>query len=493
MNYRFGYRASGDASDLQRLCTEYNLQVQIVDTVALSASSPSSGPRTRDKDASTFLQVQQIGSSSLAPVDNESDGSTKVGTLPNAPPRGQDFPNTKGEKTSVIGASPVSSTHVRGALKSGDMDLVGALLSRRHRVVVTGQLTRSTTRSEGPGAQSRNMALEFRVRTKDDSEGAAGLRSSAADGSSNGNGTPAASASDVARRSGDEGADVGHSQHFVEASEGSSSTLRPEDGKGSAEMGDSRTNREAGSESGNRDESSNGSVREIALNPSSSSSSVSSRSTSSRSISSRSNSSGSSPSRSDRSSYSSVGSEDAGSQLDTSSNANFATSQSNSSVQVANRSSSSDSVSSAQSSVFHNENVEVQTPTFSSSSSVQDGLSKLGLGSFRLPQGDAQEKQRISLFCPPATLSNQPPGPGQYREVCVILPFSPDGVRPQTSPQPATRELEKEVFLGFAVVEVLANGGLLIHFEEMNNPVSSQKGYGWAQWEGLNFDIALDF
>lgn len=82
-NYRFGYRAAGDASDLVKLCEEYGLEAYIINSV---------------------MDMNQI-SESL----NSNDGKE----------RGQ-----------------VSSTRVRYALDKGDMKYVSELLGRNHRLVL---------------------------------------------------------------------------------------------------------------------------------------------------------------------------------------------------------------------------------------------------------------------------------------------------------------------------------------------------------------------
>nr|GMD88060.1 FAD synthetase 2, chloroplastic-like [Ipomoea batatas] len=80
-NYRFGYKASGDASDLLRLCNEYGIQAYIINSVMDKNQDPSS----------------------LYSYD--------------AKERGQ-----------------VSSTRVRYALAKGDMKYVSELLGRHHRL-----------------------------------------------------------------------------------------------------------------------------------------------------------------------------------------------------------------------------------------------------------------------------------------------------------------------------------------------------------------------
>lgn len=83
-NYRFGYKAAGDASDLVRLCQEYGLQSAIVDPImdTLNLSIPVS-------------------------IDDSS--------------------REKGQ---------VSTTRICKALAKGDMDRVAALLGRRHRILI---------------------------------------------------------------------------------------------------------------------------------------------------------------------------------------------------------------------------------------------------------------------------------------------------------------------------------------------------------------------
>lgn len=87
-NYRFGYKAAGDASDLAQLCGEFGLEVFIVD-----------------------------------PVMDESEKS------------GRRSDDVTGENTREKGQ--VSSTRVRKALGIGDIKRVTRLLGRDHRLVFT--------------------------------------------------------------------------------------------------------------------------------------------------------------------------------------------------------------------------------------------------------------------------------------------------------------------------------------------------------------------
>ncbi|CAA7027010.1 unnamed protein product [Microthlaspi erraticum] len=82
-NYRFGYRASGDASELVRLCEEYGIGAYIISSVM-------------DK--------------------NQDSGERDSG---DSKDRGQ-----------------VSSTRIRQALASGDMSYVSELLGRAHRLIL---------------------------------------------------------------------------------------------------------------------------------------------------------------------------------------------------------------------------------------------------------------------------------------------------------------------------------------------------------------------
>lgn len=85
-NYRFGYRAAGDASDLVHLCNEYGLQAFIVDPVM-------------DKDEA------------VCSMNGELAGNNRE----------------KGQ---------ISSTRVRKALSMGNMERVTSLLGRRHRLIL---------------------------------------------------------------------------------------------------------------------------------------------------------------------------------------------------------------------------------------------------------------------------------------------------------------------------------------------------------------------
>ncbi|KAJ6838711.1 FAD synthetase, chloroplastic-like [Iris pallida] len=85
-NYRFGYRASGDARELVNLCKEYGLDVVIVNNV----------------------------------MDKSQESAGGNGKVINSGDKGQ-----------------VSSTRVRQALAMGDMEHVAQLLGRKHRLVLS--------------------------------------------------------------------------------------------------------------------------------------------------------------------------------------------------------------------------------------------------------------------------------------------------------------------------------------------------------------------
>ncbi|GER50429.1 v-type proton ATPase subunit F [Striga asiatica] len=86
-NYRFGYKAAGDSSDLVQLCDEYGMKASIVDSVM-------------DKKQDFFKEI----------------GRHHNGTI-----------NEQGQ---------VSSTRVRLALSDGDMNYVSQLLGRNHRLMM---------------------------------------------------------------------------------------------------------------------------------------------------------------------------------------------------------------------------------------------------------------------------------------------------------------------------------------------------------------------
>eukprot|EP00897_Mesotaenium_endlicherianum_P007738 jgi/Mesen1/6993/ME000365S06131 len=110
-NYRFGFKASGDASDLVHLCRQRGLMVHIVDPVLDDASSSS-------------------------PEDSES----QQGYLSGGTEMGQ-----------------VSSTRVRRALQDGDVARVAALLGRRYRLTAgleeasVSFVAASSTEGDGAG------------------------------------------------------------------------------------------------------------------------------------------------------------------------------------------------------------------------------------------------------------------------------------------------------------------------------------------------------
>eukprot|EP00252_Welwitschia_mirabilis_P013159 TRINITY_DN2905_c0_g1_i1.p1 TRINITY_DN2905_c0_g1~~TRINITY_DN2905_c0_g1_i1.p1 ORF type:complete len:362 (-),score=73.41 TRINITY_DN2905_c0_g1_i1:58-1143(-) len=86
-NYRFGYKASGDASDLVQLCDEYGLKAFIVDPVMYETNKVDSG-------------------------------QTNIGT-------------------SIHEKGQVSSTLIRSALHNGSIKHVTKLLGRKHRLVLS--------------------------------------------------------------------------------------------------------------------------------------------------------------------------------------------------------------------------------------------------------------------------------------------------------------------------------------------------------------------
>ncbi|KAG7551627.1 FAD synthetase [Arabidopsis thaliana x Arabidopsis arenosa] len=102
-NYRFGYRASGDASELVRLCKEYGISAYIINSV---------------------MDKNQVSGN----TDTEEDSKSKE--------RGQ-----------------VSSTRVRHALAAGDVRYVTELLGRPHRVI-------SRARTQDITSKGRRISLK---------------------------------------------------------------------------------------------------------------------------------------------------------------------------------------------------------------------------------------------------------------------------------------------------------------------------------------------
>lgn len=107
-NYRFGYKAAGDASDLVRLCEEYDMEAYIINSVM-------------DKNQYSF----NMNSSDLKD-------------------RGQ-----------------VSSTRVRHALAVGDMKYVSELLGRQHRLILRAKGQDVFTLSESKISASKSSSLNL--------------------------------------------------------------------------------------------------------------------------------------------------------------------------------------------------------------------------------------------------------------------------------------------------------------------------------------------
>ena len=96
-NYRFGFRASGDAAALQALCGEAGLSARIVDMVTAAEAAEMAAGGQGAPAAQGSAAPQQAGPAC---------------------------------------ALQVSSTGVRAALAAGDVATAAALLGRRHRVVL---------------------------------------------------------------------------------------------------------------------------------------------------------------------------------------------------------------------------------------------------------------------------------------------------------------------------------------------------------------------
>lgn len=108
-NYRFGYKAAGDASELARLCGEYGMDAYIISSVM-------------DKNQD------------LRRIDSNDSKE-----------RGQ-----------------VSSTRVRYALALGDMEYVSQLLGRPHRLILkTTERNRFTVSSRGRISAPKSCSLNL--------------------------------------------------------------------------------------------------------------------------------------------------------------------------------------------------------------------------------------------------------------------------------------------------------------------------------------------
>ncbi|GER57045.1 nucleotidylyl transferase superfamily protein [Striga asiatica] len=112
-NYRFGYKAAGDSSDLVQLCNEYGMKASIVDSVM-------------DKKQEYFKEI---------------DHHHLNGTI-----------NERGQ---------VSSTRVRLALADGDMNYVSQLLGRNHRLMMMVKNEENLLRDGKKLSASRSCLLNL--------------------------------------------------------------------------------------------------------------------------------------------------------------------------------------------------------------------------------------------------------------------------------------------------------------------------------------------
>ncbi|WJZ97514.1 hypothetical protein VitviT2T_016114 [Vitis vinifera] len=107
-NYRFGYKAAGDSSELVRLCEEFGMGAYIIKPV----------------------------------MDNNQDSRNTASS--NSKERGQ-----------------VSSTRVRHALSIGDMKYVSELLGRQHRLILTAQYQEAFTSSKHKVSAPKSCLLNL--------------------------------------------------------------------------------------------------------------------------------------------------------------------------------------------------------------------------------------------------------------------------------------------------------------------------------------------
>lgn len=107
-NYRFGFRAAGDASELVRLCEEYGLGAYIINSVM-----------------DRYQDSREMGSN-----DSKEQGQ-------------------------------VSSTRVRHALAKGDMKYVSELLGRQHRLILIAKEKEIYTRNRNRVSAPRSCLLNL--------------------------------------------------------------------------------------------------------------------------------------------------------------------------------------------------------------------------------------------------------------------------------------------------------------------------------------------
>ncbi|KAG2424500.1 hypothetical protein HYH02_015170 [Chlamydomonas schloesseri] len=126
-NYRFGFKAAGDADALVRLGAAHGLRVSIVDLVSLEAAAARNG----GSGGSSGQEAVQEGRTAAGASSSRGDGtSSSSGSSSNS-----SSAVSGGSSRAVADEARVSSSRIRALLEGGHVEAVETLLGRKYRLV----------------------------------------------------------------------------------------------------------------------------------------------------------------------------------------------------------------------------------------------------------------------------------------------------------------------------------------------------------------------
>eukprot|EP00198_Chlamydomonas_reinhardtii_P009763 XP_001699100.1 riboflavin biosynthesis protein [Chlamydomonas reinhardtii] len=123
-NYRFGFKAAGDAGALVRLGAQYGLKVSIVDLVSLEAAADSGG--SSDPASARASGSDGVGMSGTGTAAGNSSSGVAGASSSN---------DSNQASKAVADETRVSSSRIRGLLEGGHVEAVETLLGRKYRLV----------------------------------------------------------------------------------------------------------------------------------------------------------------------------------------------------------------------------------------------------------------------------------------------------------------------------------------------------------------------
>ncbi|KAG2427357.1 hypothetical protein HXX76_012551 [Chlamydomonas incerta] len=132
-NYRFGFKAAGDADALVRLGAAHGLRVSIVDLVSLAAAADGDGSSSDPAPASASASASAAAAGLGEPEATMEEGRTGASSASGAGASSSSG-SREGNDVAADGAR-VSSSRIRSLLEGGHVEAVETLLGRKYRLV----------------------------------------------------------------------------------------------------------------------------------------------------------------------------------------------------------------------------------------------------------------------------------------------------------------------------------------------------------------------